>query len=148
MRRAHEDVAGIEICLFTDPASGLVEHLTRDAHVVADYERDTRSAVIQNEAPGVELVVEGKRADGKPVTYVLRGFSDGTLDSLTVGGASEVEAKAFGEATKYAAAVDKKLWRSEWAIPFAALRFAPSDKAVLPLNVTVYRSENNAFIQF
>jgi hypothetical protein len=97
---------------------------------------------------GVELALEGKRADGKPVVYVLRGFTDGTFDSLAVGGATEDEAKAFAQATGYAAAVDKQVWRCEWSIPFAALRFTPTGGAPLPLNVTVYRSENQQFIQW
>ena len=40
------------------------------------------------------------------------------------------------------------MWRCEWRIPLAALRFTPSDNAVLPLNVTVYRSETKQFIQW
>ncbi|NOZ19896.1 MAG: hypothetical protein GXP25_02275 [Planctomycetes bacterium] len=123
-------------------------HLYVGVSVVSMFPEDRKLGGAWGKDEGVELAVEGKRADGKPVTYVLRGFTDGKLDSLTIGGASEAEARAFAEATKYAAAVGKKLWRSEWAIPFEALRFTPADKAVLPLNVTVYRSENNAFIQF
>ncbi|MEW6359369.1 MAG: right-handed parallel beta-helix repeat-containing protein [Planctomycetota bacterium] len=116
--------------------------------VVSMYPEERKLGRAWGKDEGVEIAVEGKRPDGQPVTYVLRVFTDGTFDSLTVGGATEAEAKALAQAMGYAAAVDKQVWRSEWRIPFAALRFAPADKAVLPLNVTVYRSENNQFIQW
>lgn len=96
----------------------------------------------------IEISVEGKRSDGQPVTYVLRGLTDGKLDSLSIGGASESEAKSFAGTVKYAAAVEKQLWKCEWCIPFQALNFKPSDKASLPVNVSVYRSEDNQFIQW
>ncbi|MDD4870038.1 MAG: right-handed parallel beta-helix repeat-containing protein [Kiritimatiellae bacterium] len=97
---------------------------------------------------GMEFSVEGKRTDGQPVTYVFRGFTDGKFDSLSVGGASETEAKTITEAMKYSAVVDKQVWRCEWCVPFEVLRFAPTNSAKLPMNVTVYRSENNQFIQW
>jgi hypothetical protein len=97
---------------------------------------------------GMELSVEGKQADGQAVTYVFRGFTDGKFDSLPVGGATETEAKTIAEAMKYSAVVDKQVWRCEWCLPFEALRFAPTNSAKLPMNVTVYRSENSQFIQW
>ena len=97
---------------------------------------------------GVELTLGGFRVDGEPVTYVLRGFTEGKLDSLTVGGATEAEANALAQTVGYASSVGKQVWSTEWQVPFSALRFTPKDGATLPLNVTVYRSENNAFIQW
>jgi hypothetical protein len=97
---------------------------------------------------GVELTLGGSRADGKSVTYVLRGFTEGKFDSLTVGGASEAEAKALAQAAGYASFVGDRVWSTEWRVPFQALRFTPKNGATLPLNVTVYRSENKAFIQW
>ncbi len=123
-------------------------HLYVGVTVVSMFPEDRKLGRVWRSDEGVELVVEGRRDDGKPVVYVLRGFTDGTFDSITVGGASEAEARAFAQATGYAAAVDKQVWRCEWRIPFQALRFTPADRAMLPLNVTVYRSENNQFIQW
>ena len=46
-----------------------------------------------------------------------------------------------------AAAVEKQTWRCEWRVPLAMLRFSPTSGSALPCNVTVYRSENDQFIQ-
>lgn len=116
--------------------------------VVAMFPEERKLGREWGKDEGVEVAMEGKGADGRPVTYVLRGFTDGKFDSLPVGGATEAEAKAIAEATGYAAAVEKQVWRCEWRIPFAALRFTPADRAFLPMDLTVYRSENNQFIQW
>ena len=123
-------------------------HLYVGLSIVSMFPEDRKLGHTWGTDEGVEIAVEGKRADGKPLTYVLRGFADGTLGSVTVGGATPVEASTLRQATGYAGAADKKVWQSEWSIPFAALRFTPADRAVLPLNVTVYRSENRGLIQF
>ena len=124
------------------------DHLYVGVSVVTMFPEERKLGRVWATDEGVEIAVEGKLADGKPVTYVLRGFTDGSFDSVSVAGAPAAEARALGRATRYAAAADKKVWRCEWSIPFAALRFTPADRAVLPLNVTVYRSENRGFIQF
>jgi hypothetical protein len=123
-------------------------HLYIAVTVVSMYPEERKLGHEWGKDEGVEIAAQGKRPDGQLVTYVLRGFTSGTFDSLTVGGATEDEAKAFAQATGYAAAVDKQVWRCEWSIPFQALRFTLANRAVLPLNVTVYRSENNQFIQW
>jgi len=97
---------------------------------------------------GVELTIEGQRADGGRVVYVLRGFTSGAPQSLTVGGATAAEAQALAAQVGYAAAVDKQVWRCEWRIPWAALRFTPRPGAALPLNLTVFRSETKGCIQW
>ncbi|MBM4084203.1 MAG: hypothetical protein FJ272_05385 [Planctomycetes bacterium] len=123
-------------------------HLYVGLTVVSMFPEDRKLGRAWGSDEGVELAVEGTRADGQRVTYVLRGFADGTFESVTVAGASADEAKALAQATGYAAGVDKQVWRCEWRIPFAALRFTPADRALLPLNVTVYRSEDKQFIQW
>lgn len=116
--------------------------------VVSMFPEDRKLGHAWGVDEGVELAVEGKRPDGQPVVYVVRGFADGTFESLTAGGALADEAEALRQAIGYAAGVDKTVWRCEWRIPLSALRFTPSGRALLPLNVTVYRSEDNQFIQW
>lgn len=123
-------------------------HLYVAVVVVSMFPEDRKLGRVWGEDEGVELVVQGQRDDGQPVTYVLHGFANGAVESLTVGGAAQAAAQSLAQAVGYAAAVDKQVWRCEWRIPLAALRFTPSDNAVLPLNVTVYRSENKQFIQW
>jgi len=97
---------------------------------------------------GVELALEGRREDGEPVTYVLRGFTDGSFHGLTLAGATEAEASALTQQVAYGAAVEKKTWRCEWAVPLAALRFDPAARRALPGNVTVFRSEDAQLLQW
>ncbi len=128
--------------LCADPA-----HLYVGLTVVNMFPEDRKLGHRWAADEGAELAVQGKRADGQPVVYVLRGFADGTMESLTSAGASADEAEAFRRAAEYAAAVDRTVWRCEWKIPLSALRATPSDDT-LPLNVTVYRSEDDQFIQW
>ena len=116
--------------------------------VVSMFPEDRKTGRAWGTDEGVEVAVEGKQADGRPVVYVLRGYSDGSFESLPVGGAATPEAEAMKEAVGYAAAVEKSVWRCEWRIPFAALGITPAAGAALPMNVTAYRSEDAQFIQW
>mgnify|MGYP005836916379 CR=1 FL=1 len=116
--------------------------------VVSMFPEDRKLGHTWGADEAVELAVEGQGADGKPVVYVLRGFADGTLQSLSVAGASADQAEAIRAAADYAAAVDRTVWRCEWRIPLGVLQFTPGDRAALPLNVTAYRSEDDQFIQW
>ena len=119
-------------------------HLYILTNVVAMFPDQRRLGTKWQEDEGVELVLQDK---GK-TTYVLRGFTDGTLQSLPLGGATDEQAKAFASQVKYAASAEnKKPWRSEWAIPLSALGIEPDEKILLPLNLTVYRSEDNVLAQ-
>jgi hypothetical protein len=116
--------------------------------VVAMYPEDRKLGTTWGTDEGVEIAVQGTREGGSPVTYVLRGFTDGSFSSLTLAGASQEEADAFGKLVGYGASVDKTVWRGEWRIPLAALRFVPKDRASVPLNITVYRSEDAQLVQW
>lgn len=117
-------------------------------NVVSMYPEERKTGTQWGVDEGVEFAVQGRREDGSTVDYVLRGFTDGSFSSLPLAGATEVEANAFGQAVEYGASLDKTIWRCELRVPFAALRFIPADKAQLPLNITVYRSEDNQYLQW
>lgn len=124
------------------------EHLYIAVAVVTMFPEDRKTGTQWGVDEGVEVSVQGSREDGTPVVYVLRGFTDGSFVSTPAGGAGGQEAGALAGQVGYAAAVDKQVWRCEWSIPLAALGFTPADKAQLPLNVTVYRSEDAQYIQW
>ena len=96
----------------------------------------------------VEVALGGKSADGKPVTWVLRGFANGKLLSETVGGASPADAQALLKQTVYKVQIRKQDWRSEWIIPLEALGVDPAGTESLPFNITAWRSENGEFRQY
>jgi len=123
-------------------------HLYVAVTAVSMFPEERKLGHVWGQDEGVEIAVEGKRPGGERVPLVLRGFADGSFRSITDGGASPSEAKTLADGVRFAAVVEKKLWRCEWSISFAALRFTPRDRAVLPLNVTVYRSENGTFVQW
>jgi len=116
--------------------------------VVSMFPQDRKTGREWGMDEGVEVAVQGKQADGRPVVYVLRGYTDGSFESLPLGGATLPQAEALKGAVGYAAAIDRTVWRCEWRIPFAALRFTPADGTKLALNVTAYRSEDSQFIQW
>jgi hypothetical protein len=96
---------------------------------------------------GVELVLEGRK-DKKQQLYVLRGFTDGTMHPAQVPGTDASESAEFAKQVSYGAGVEDRIWRSEWAIPLAALGLATGEKTVLPFNLTAYRSEDDVFAQY
>ena len=98
-------------------------HLYVAVVVVSMFPEDRKLGRVWGEDEGVELAVQGQRADGQPVTYVLRGFANGAVDSLTVGGAAQTEAQSLAQAINYAAAVDKQVWRVRVAHPAGRAAF-------------------------
>ena len=96
----------------------------------------------------VEVALGGKDAEGKPVTWVLRGFANGQIQSATVGGASDEGARAFLKRASYKSKIRENDWRSEWIIPLDALGLDLNAGETLPFNVTAWRSENGEFRQY
>ena len=95
---------------------------------------------------GAEFAIAGKTADGKPVTFVLRGYPNGTLQSAIDAGASPADAERLGKAVQFAAKPYGKTrggWRAEWAIPWSALGLEPKPATKIPFNMTAYRSTDN-----
>ena len=98
---------------------------------------------------GVEICIAGKTPDGKPVTFVVRGYPCGALQSATDAGAPADAAERLGKAARFAAqaipgpgaALFGKGWRGEWAIPFSALGLTPAPGLTVAFNMSAFCSE-------
>ena len=96
----------------------------------------------------MEVALGGRDAGGKPVTWVLRGFAGGQVQSATVGGAAADSAEALLKDVDYRSRIREKDWRSEWIIPLDPLGLDLEAERALPFNVTAWRSENGEFRQY
>ena len=97
---------------------------------------------------GAEIAIAGKAPDGKPATFVLRGFAGGVLQSAVDAGAPADAAERLGTAVRFAAKAYGKTrggWRGEWAIPFEALGLKPEPGLKVPFNLSVYRGEDGVW---
>lgn len=96
---------------------------------------------------GVEICLAGQEPDARPTTFVVRGYVNGTTQSVVEGGASQEAAARLAKELRFAAKPIKgrgdnsKGWRAEWAIPFAALGWKPTPGQKVPFNMGVYGSE-------
>jgi hypothetical protein len=98
---------------------------------------------------GVEICVAGQTADGKPATYVLRGFAGGALQSATDAGAPADAAERLAKETRFAVrptggpggGLFGKGWRGEWAIPLEALGLKPASGLKVGFNMAAFYSE-------
>ncbi len=98
---------------------------------------------------GVEICLAGVAPDGKPATFIVRGFAAGALQSATDAGAPAEAAARLGRETRFCAAsiggpggaLFGKGWRGEWAIPFAALGLKPEPGLKVAFNMGAYCSE-------
>lgn len=123
------------------------ENLYIAANVVTMFPEQRRLGTEWGKDEGIELTLEARQG-GTRTVHVLRGFAEGTLRSLDVAGATPEQAAAFAKQVHYGASVDKQIWRSEWAVPLAALGLAPGARAEVPFNLTVYRSEDDVYAQY
>ncbi len=136
-----------------DPGSGAPVFIKvgyDDAHLyvaltVAVFEPEklrTGAAVGQDD--GAEICLAGKAAAGQPVTFVVRGFAGGAVQSVSEGGASAADAARLGQAVQFAAKKFGKYhggWRGEWMIPWSALGLKPVAGLKIACNIAAYRSE-------
>ena len=95
---------------------------------------------------GIELAISGDSGKGKLVTDVLRIYSDGTIQSLTLAGASEEAAKRLEKSVRYIAAMKPKQrngggWICELAIPLDVLKIKPVSGVKIPFNLSVWCNE-------
>jgi len=96
---------------------------------------------------GAEVCIAGEKA-----TFVVRGFADGTIQSITDAGASEEAAERLGKAIRFAAKPygktrgDRKSgWCGEWAIPFDALGLKPAPGLKVAFNFGIFRAEDEVW---
>ena len=122
-------------------------HLYIAANVVTMFPEQRKLGTEWGKDEGLELVLEAKQGDAATV-HVLRGFADGTCRAVELGGATTAQAAAFAQSVRYGASVDKKIWRSEWAVPLVELGVSPGEKRLVAFNLTAYRSEDNVFAQY
>ncbi|NLF69492.1 MAG: hypothetical protein GX575_10610 [Candidatus Anammoximicrobium sp.] len=96
---------------------------------------------------GVEICIAGQTPDGKPATFVVRGYAGGAVQSATDAGAPAEAAARLGQEVRFAAQLTKgagdtlRGWRGEWAIPFAALGLEPQPGRKSAFNMGAFCSE-------
>ncbi len=91
---------------------------------------------------GAELAIGGTTSEGKPVTFVIRGYSNGTVQSVTDAGATADAAERLGKAVRFATTTWRHGWRGEWLIPLDALGLKPVPGLKVPFNLVVFRAED------
>ena len=97
---------------------------------------------------GAELCIAGNTPDNKAIHFVIRGFPDGTVRSVTDAAAPPEAAQRLGQAVRFAAKTYGKTrggWRGEWAVPLEALGLEPKPGLKVAFNLTVYRSEDQVW---
>lgn len=99
------------------------------------------------EDDGAEIRIEGKRADGTPLAFRIRGFAGGSLQCL----AAEEPAPALHDRIQFVGKVSKTNWgaamgwKGEWQIPLAALGLRPEPGQTIPFNLRVYLTETKEY---
>jgi hypothetical protein len=95
---------------------------------------------VWGEDDGMEIAIAGTGA-----TYVIRGFANGAVRSVTDAGASVEAASRLGSQVKFAAkAFGTRTggWRAEWAIPLEAIGMKASPGGKVAFNLTIFRAED------
>lgn len=92
---------------------------------------------------GAEVCIAGKEG-----TFVIHGFANGTVQSVTVAGAPADAVQRLGKVVRFAAKPFGKTqggWRCEWAIPFDALGLKPAPGLKIAFNVGTYRADDGVW---
>jgi hypothetical protein len=81
---------------------------------------------------------------GKPVTFVIRSYSNGTLKNVTDAGATSAAADRLGKGTKYISKIREKPgkgWIGEWAIPLEVIGLKPKPGLTISFNMCAFVNE-------
>lgn len=92
---------------------------------------------------GVEISIGGFDK-GKPVTYVIRSYVNGTMQSLTDAGATAAAAERLGKGVRYVSRIMAKPtngWTGEWAIPLNLLGLKPGSGQKIAFNICAFINE-------
>jgi hypothetical protein len=92
---------------------------------------------------GVEISIGGFDK-GKPATFVIRTYVDGTIQSVTDAGAPAAAAQKLGKGVKYASKIMERPgrgWIGEWAIPLEAVGLKPKPDMKVPFNMCAFINE-------
>lgn len=107
-----------------------------------------REGTVWGEDDGVEICVEGPAPDGQPLRFVLRGYAGGKLQSVSVADAPPEVAQSLQQQVQFVAkryGETRGGWRSEWAIPWAALGLQAKPGLKVRFNLSAYRSEDQVW---
>lgn len=142
-------------------ADGTAARLTSDAtltvedgvlRIAVDSAVDSNKRIVANkpwgEADGVEVALALARGPGRQDAdppFVLRGYTDGTFESVAVSGISEAGAARLAQAVRYAARkAGTASWSAEWRIPLAALGVVQETPLPILAQLTVCRSADRS----
>ena len=92
----------------------------------------------------VEISIGGLTDQSKPMTYVIRTYVDGTIQSITDAGADESSAVHLGKGVQFVSKIaeePRKGWSGEWAIPLEALGLKPTPELKVLFNMCAYVNE-------
>jgi hypothetical protein len=93
---------------------------------------------LQND--GVEISIVGN-CTGNPVTYIIRSYANGALQSITEGGSTAKAAERLGEKVHYASKVNNSGWAGEWAIPLDAVGLRAKPNQRVAFNMCAFINE-------
>jgi hypothetical protein len=96
---------------------------------------------------GVELAFQVALESGAPEPVLnLYGHPDGTIESLTIAGASAAQAEKLRQGVTYAARRTDTGWDCEWRIPWSAADIDPAKVRKLRFNLGVRKMEDKAWV--
>lgn len=93
---------------------------------------------------GMEISIGGFTNKSKPMTFVIRTFVDGTIQSITAAGADVLSAAKLGKGVRFVSKIaekPRKGWSGEWAIPLEALGLKPTPELKVTFNMCAYVNE-------
>ncbi len=94
---------------------------------------------------GVEFSIVGNTPKGKPETFVMRVYADGTVQSISDAGAPAELAKRLANELRVVTKDQKPTrgggWSCEWAVPFKVLGLKPIPELKVAFNLCAFVNE-------
>jgi hypothetical protein len=95
---------------------------------------------------GLELAFQDAVSKPEGPVLNLYGYPDGTIESLTIAGASAAQAEQLKQGVTYAARRTDKGWECEWRLPWSATGIDPTKVKRLRFNLGVRKVEDAAWV--